>query len=502
MSASPAFERHDLPAPPAASSPLAMTHEEFRRMSAMAAEIAAAHVASRADRPVYEPMPDGARDRLLQLELPPRGMGAEEVLRLFADDVMPFDMGNQCPTFAAWVNPAAAPIGMLLDFLASVTNPTAAKGHHAATYVEQCVLGWLGELMGFPETAEGLLVDGGSLANLHGLAAAVQRACSDDGWDLRRDGLHGAPRRMLVYASSEAHSCVRKSTRLLGLGEPRTVGVDHRLRLDLSELRAAVRADRAAGHRPFCVVASAGTVNTGVVDPIEALADYCADQGLWLHVDGAYGAFGRLDPRVAGLYRGLTRVDSLALDPHKWLAVPNTCSCILVRDGSALRDAFGFDASYLRFDSDAGFGAGKRFDNLGVYQTRRFLAAKLLGVMLTLGREGLRDHVVRHISLARRMAAMVDAEPELERVGESDLTIVCFRYAPASLRHDEARLDRINRRLVERLQVGGRVFLSGTDVGGRFVLRSCALHFELAEADVRLMVDQARELGRRVAAES
>ena len=283
---------------------------------------------------------------------------------------MPFDMGNQQPTFAAWVNPAAAPIGMLLDFLTSVMNPTAAHGNHAATYVEQCVLRWMRELMGFPDTTEGILVDGGSLANLHGLAAALQATCTKDGWDLREHGLYGIPARPLLYTSVETHNCVRKSTRLLGLGDPRFIAADADRRLDLHALAAAVGADRAAGHRPFCVVASAGTVNTGVIDPLHELAEFCADEDLWLHVDGAYGAFGMLDPTVAAAYRGIERADSLALDPHKWLAAPNTCSCILVRDGEALRATFGFNTPYLALETEGGFGAAKRFDVLGIYQTR------------------------------------------------------------------------------------------------------------------------------------
>ncbi|MDQ6772853.1 MAG: pyridoxal-dependent decarboxylase [Candidatus Dormibacteraeota bacterium] len=483
------------------SSPLAATPDEFARLAARAACIAAQHYAGRPDKPVYELMPGRARERLLNLELPEQGLASEAILDLFAEAVMAFDMGNQRPTFAAWVNPAAAPIGMLLDFLAGVMNPTAAKGNHAATYVEERVVGWLRELMGFPPGTDGMLVDGGSLANLHGLAAALQAACAADGWDLQRDGLAGAPWRYLVYTSAEVHSCVRKSARLLGLGEPRVIGVDARRRLDGRELAARIRADRAQGARPFCVVASAGTVNTGAIDPIEELADLCQAERLWLHVDGAYGAFGKLDPAVVHLYRGLERADSLALDPHKWLAVPNTCSCILVRDGARLAQTFGFQASYLSFETETGFGAGKRFDHMGVYQTRRFLAAKLLGVLLQLGREGLREHVARHNRLARRMTAMVDAEPELERLGEGDLTIVCFRYVPRRLRGDEARLDRLNRCLVERLQLGGRAFVSGTELDGRFVVRSCALHYDLTEADVRVIVDATLDAGREVLAE-
>jgi glutamate/tyrosine decarboxylase-like PLP-dependent enzyme len=479
-------------------SPLAMDPDEFRRAAELTARLAADHVEHTPDRPVYRPVPEDIARRLLHLDLPDDGVTSDDVLQFFAENVMPYDMGNQHPTFAAWVNPAAAPIGTLLDFLASVMNPSAAYGNQSANYVEQCVLRWLRDLVGFPDGAEAILVDGGSLANLHGLSAALQRACVEDGWDLNRAGLHGSPRRPVLYASREAHNCIRKSTRLLGLGEPSLVEVDADRRLRVDALADSVHADRAHGHRPFCVVASAGTVNTGVVDPLEALADFCNEEGLWLHVDGAYGAFGLLDASVAHLYRGIDRVDSLALDPHKWLAVPNTCSCIMVRDGDALREAFDFSASYLTLESPNGFGIGKRYDVLGIYQTRRFLAAKLLGVMLQLGRNGLRAHVERHVGLARRMAAIVTEEPDLELVATGDLTVVCFRFAPPNARGGEALLDVLNRTIRDRIQVRGRVFVAGTELEGRFVLRSCALHYDLDERDVQTIVAEIRDVGKEV----
>lgn len=488
-------EKHDSGVGP---SPLAMTTEEFRAASALAAELATAHVDGLTKRPVYKPMSAAERHKLIDMPFPHEGQSAEAVMRFFAEQIMPFDMGNQRPTFAAWVNPAAAPIAMFLDFLASVMNSTAAKGNHAATCVEECVVRWMRDIVGFPDTAEGVLVDGGSLANLHGLAAALQSACDSDGWDLRVNGLHGAPHQYVAYTSSEVHNCVRKSSRLLGLGEPRSISVDERLKLDMKALTVAVARDRAAGHRPFCVVASAGTVNTGIVDPLSELADFCAKEKLWLHVDGAYGGFGLLDPRVAPLYAGIERADSVALDPHKWLAVPNTCSVILVRHAGALRAAFGFEAPYLNFfeSTEDGFGTGKRFDVMGVYQTRRFLAAKLLAVLLQLGQKGLREHVERHITLARRMTEIIDADPELEVFKEGDLSIVCFRYVPAALRGDDARLDQLNGEIMEKIQIGGRSFISGTELHGRFVLRSCALHYNLMEKDIDEIVDDVRCVGR------
>lgn len=484
----------------ATPSPLAMSPEAFRAAGVYTAELAAAHYAERSTKPVYTAPTGESLARLRTSILPEQGLPTEEILNYFAREIMPYDMGNQQPTFSPWVNPAAAPISMFLDHLASVMNPTSAKGLHAATEVEKVVVRWLEELIGFPTVGSGgMFVNGGSLANFHGLAAALYWASQKYGWDLRENGVQGNHPQFVVYGSREVHSCVGKSVRLLGLGlqSYRRIGVDHARRIDIHELRETIARDRAAGLWPFAVVGSGGTVNTGVVDPLSALADLCAEEDLWLHVDGAYGWPGFLDPRLAHLYGdGLARAHSLALDGHKWLAATNTCSCTLVRDKEMLAGAFSFQASYLCLQEDEGFGMGERFDMIGMYQTRHFLAAKLFGVLLQLGRTGLREHIMRHTDLARHMMQCIHEASDLELLADTDLTVVCFRYAPAALRGDEQRLNMLNREIVRRLMLGGeRAFVSGTDLDGRFVIRSCALHYNLNECDVETILEVVRRVG-------
>jgi glutamate/tyrosine decarboxylase-like PLP-dependent enzyme len=299
------------------------------------------------------------------------------------------------------------------------------------------------------------------------------------------------------------HSCIEKSVRLLGLGlkSYRRIGVTAQRRIDLQELYATVASDRAAGLWPFAVVGSGGTVNTGVVDPLSELADFCAAENLWLHIDGAYGWPGFLDPRLAHLYGdGLARAHSLALDGHKWLAATNTCSCTLVRDKAMLAGAFGFAASYLQLTEHEGFGMGERFDMLGMYQTRHFLAAKLFGVLLQLGRQGLRNHITRHIDLARYMIELVQASPDLDLLADTDLTVVCFRYTPGELRDNEQGLNTLNKEIVRRLMLGGeKAFVSGTDLDHRYAIRSCALHYNLNERDIETILDVVRRVGREIA---
>jgi len=266
--------------------------------------------------------------------------------------------------------------------------------------------------------------------------------------------------------------------------------------MDPRALSVLLAQDRAAGKVPFCVAASAGTVNTGAVDPLEALADLCEKEKLWLHVDGAYGALGILDPEVAGLYRGMERCDSLALDPHKWLSVPLECGCALVRDGKLLRDTFSLVPSYLRTEEGKGFGGLPWYSEFGFQQSRGFRALKLWATLLYAGREGIRDQIVRHNRLARYLAGRIEKEPDLELLTKPVLSVVNFRCAPEKLRSRPDALDDLNKRVMESLQSGGKAFLTGTQVRGRFTLRACILHYATREEDLDFLVDRVNDTGR------
>jgi aromatic-L-amino-acid/L-tryptophan decarboxylase len=436
------------------------------------------------------------RELLIKQQLPEHGRSPDALFDFFEQHILPYAMGNQHPRFAAWVNPAGAPIGMLADFLAGVMNPSSAGGDHAAIYVEHCVVRWLMELIDFPtEISACILVGGGSVASLYCLAVARHWATAQAGWSIREQGLQGDHPPLVLYISEEGHSCLRKASHLLGLGEPRLIPVDAWYKMDVHALREAVVADRKEGRRPFCVVGSAGTVNTGAVDPLDELADFCEEQGLWLHVDGAYGAFGILDPNVSHLYAGLERADSVALDPHKWLATPIECSCAIVRQGDLLRENFSLVPPYLRTEPDKGFGGMPWFAEFGFQQTRRFNALKLLWVIQQAGRTGMVAHVTRHNTLSQYMASLIDDAPELELMAPVELSIICFRSVPNSLRGDEEQLDALNKKIMEEIQAHGNTFVNGTILHGRFVLRSCALHYALTENDVVALVKEVLRVG-------
>jgi glutamate/tyrosine decarboxylase-like PLP-dependent enzyme len=287
---------------------------------------------------------------------------------------------------------------------------------------------------------------------------------------------------------------VRRALELLGFGSdgirevPLTRG-----RLAAAELRASITADRARGALPALLVGSAGTVNTGLVDPLDALADVAEAEGLWYHVDGAYGAFGVLDPTIADRYRGMERADSLALDPHKWLGVPVDCGCVLVRRGDDLRDVFSFIPPYLRQGAGAQVGT---FAEYGFEQTRPFRALKTWATIAARGRAGIAAQVVRANELARKLATMIEREPELELAAAPETSIVPFRAQPAGCPPE--RLEAVNRALPEAVQARGRAFVTGTVFDGRETMRACILHPDTGSEHLALLVTEvvatAREL--------
>jgi len=474
-----------------------MNQESFRGLGYWLVDTLATYLDKLPQEPVYRPIPAEVRRELEKMSIPVEGLTAEDVIEEFLRLVLPYGRGQNHPCFAAFVDPAASKLSMLAAFASAVTNTSGAGGNYAAIYVEQTVIRWLMELVGFPtDGSDGVLLGGGSDANRHCLEVARYWGAKVNGWDIRADGLQGQPR-LTMYMSEEGHSCLEKAAFTLGLGTPRKVAVSSDFRMDMADLRAAVAADRRVGNRPFLVVANAGSVKTGAIDPLDELAEFCRQEALWLHVDGAYGGFGRLDPRLATLYSGLEHADSVALDPHKWLAVAIGCSCAIVRDGALLQDTYKLIPSYLRLAPGQGFAGDVWYSHRSAEQTRDTgRALKTFWNIQQAGTAGLEAHVRRHIDLARYLEQVIDASPDLELVATGPLTAVCFRYAPAGLR-DEHSLNRLNQDIVDDIQVGGRAFLAGVDIGGRFALRSCALHYALDESHVHAIVDAVKDAGAR-----
>jgi aromatic-L-amino-acid decarboxylase len=460
--------------------------DEFRAVGHQVVEMAARHLASLPDRPAFAPIPDDVVRLFDSDGLPTSGAGVDAVLHDFAALVEPWPFGNGHPRFYAWVNPPPHPLGVLAELLAATMNPSVAGGNHAAVHVERQVVRWFAALAGLPSDAGGLLVSGGSTATLTGFAAARHRAAARAGIDVRRDGLQG--RRFVLYQGAEGHGSARKAAELLGIGSAniRIVESDPQGRLRPDTLDELIASDVRDGCVPVAVLASAGTVNTGAIDDLSAIADVCARHGVWLHVDAAYGGPAvLLLERYAAARSGLRRADSIALDPHKWLYAPVDAGLVLLRDPPVARDAFSLVPDYLRTDGDGPVW----FSEYGFEQTRPFRALKVWMLLKHLGVDGYRSLIEHDLAVADRLSAQVEAAEDLELLGRG-LSVVCFRANPSGVED----LDALNRRVLSALQLSGEAFLSGTTVDGVFALRACVVNPRSTSDDADAVVAAVRAL--------
>ena len=471
--------------------------DELRRLGTLAADAVAEHRQGLTPGRVFGKV--GSRASVFDEPLPEEGRPFEEVLAFVRENVMPFPMGNSHPRFYGFINASADPVGIFADFLAAGMNSNCWGGDHAATHVEGRVVRWLAEMLGFPPSAEGILVSGGSMANF--TALAVARRAQTPG-NVREDGLAGpdAPR-LIVYASDQVHACVDKAVDLLGIGtrQLRKIPTDDAFRIRLDLLEEAIAADRRAGFRPAILVGNAGTVNTGAIDPLDALADLCARERLWYHVDGAYGALASIVPSLAPMFAGMGRADSIAADPHKWLYVPYEAGATLIREPGRFSETFRKFPEYLAQDPESPFPGPAWFAERGVELSRGFKALKVWMGLKVHGRRAYSAQIENDVKLARFLAAEVDRRPDLERLAEPVLSIANFRYRPRGADLSDVALDGINRRIINRVVGDGSFFLAPTILKGRTALRVSITNFRTREEDLLALLDEAERIGRELA---
>ena len=458
------------------------------------------YLATVRNRPVWQPVPPEIRARF-QSPMPTDPSPAADVYREFKANVLPYPTGNIHPRFWGWVMGTGSPVAMLADLLASGMNAHLAGYDQSASLVEEEVLRWLSGLFGFPGTSTGVLTSSGTVANLIGLTVARHVQA---GFDVRRIGLQGggdAPR-LIVYCSSEAHTWSRKAVELLGLGAEslRLIAVDSNYRMVVPALRAAIDDDRARGMRPLCVVASAGTVNTGATDDLEAIAAICREQRIWFHVDGAFGAFAKLAPDYAHTVDGLELADSLAVDLHKWMYMPFEAGCVLVRDGTAHHDAFAITPQYLKSLRGGIAPQPLAFAARGLDLSRGFRALKIWFSLKVHGASLFGRLVAQNIEQAQYLAGLIAADPQLELVAPVALNIVCFRYRPANA--DNARVNEINESILVRLQESGAAVPSSTVLDGRFAIRVAITNHRSRREDFELLAKLVTALGREIEKET
>ena len=431
--------------------------------------------------------------------LPEAGTDAAGLMRETADMLIDNSLYNGHPRFFGYITGAPAPIGILGDLLASAVNPNLGGWFLSpmASEIESQAVRWIAELIGFPKDGDGVLVSGGNVANMLGFWAA--RAAKAP-WDIRAAGMHSAERRTLrVYASAGTHTWIQKAADLSGMGVDSIRWIEQGAEdcIDVGKLRAAIEADRASGDDPFMVVGTAGSVSTGAVDDLPALRERCDEFNLWLHADGAYGAFAAAADNVPPELKAIALADSVALDPHKWLYAPLEAGCVLVRDRDALLAAFSYRPEYYRFQEEEGVNFFER----GFQNSRGFRALKVWLQLKQVGRAGYQQMIEEDIELARAFHGLAVEHTHLEAFTQG-LSITTYRYVPTDLAERSREpavleyLNALNQGIQDAMGKGGQAFVSNALIGEIYALRMCVVNFRTALEDVVALAEISVELGQ------
>jgi glutamate/tyrosine decarboxylase-like PLP-dependent enzyme len=499
----PVFPKRQEPAMPDAPKPVQDLSWNAERAGAhgdFAVSIWKELLGTIAKLPVARRWKDIGVKEALSLAIPDEPLSDAELFAKVRDLFFKYSMYPGHPRFMAFITGPGTVPGAVADFLAAQINQNVGgwRLSPGASEIEAHVTRWFAQRFGLPETAGGLMVSGGAMANFVGLKAARDAKC---GWNVREAGVTaGAP--LAIYASEQVHDVSFRAADMLGLGTRavRRIPVDREYRMRVDALAKAMADDVAAGVRPLAVVGTAGTVSTGAIDPLGAIADVCQRHGVWFHVDGAYGALAILADDLRPQLAGIERADSIAFDPHKWLYVPQSAGCVVVRDLQHLADAFAVHPAYVREDKER-TGHGLDMHMIGPQFSRGFQAFKVWLSLLAHGAKPYGRRISHDAALARYMAAEVEKRDELEVMASVPLSICCFRFVPRDLGASadrDAYLDRLNERIMTEIQLDGRVFISNAVLGGRFVLRACIVNFRTEAPDVTAVLDVACEIGRRV----
>jgi len=482
--------------------PLELNPEEFRTLGYRLVDRIASHFENIREQSVTPGESPAAVRRVIGAEqgLPVTGAQSAAILEEVTDTLFRHSLFNAHPRFWAYITSGPAPIGVLADLVASAVNPNvgAWKLAPSATEIEAQTVRWIAELIGYPIDCGGLMVSGGNMANFVCFLAA--RGAKLD-WNVRESGLAGGgSSRLRIYASTSTHTWIQKAADLFGHGTDAIcwIETDREQRMNPDALRRQVARDRDEGERPFLVVATAGSVGAGAVDPLAEIGSLCRDYGLWFHVDGAYGAFAANAPGAPADLAALKEADSVAVDPHKWLYAPLEAGCVLVRKPEHLLNAFSYHPSYYHFEEEA-----TNYFDLGMQNSRGFRALKVWVALRQAGRDGYLKMIGDDIRLAKHLYSLVASHPEFEALS-CGLSITTFRYVPLELHRlvgsaeTEEYLNRLNKDILARIELGGEAFLSNAVVDGKFALRACIVNFRTALEDIEAVPELIAHIGRQV----
>jgi glutamate/tyrosine decarboxylase-like PLP-dependent enzyme len=480
--------------------PVEMTPEEFRALGHRLVDQVAEFLGSLPSRRVSPgESPSEVRAVLGNAGLPEHGMPSGQLLDEAVQLLLEHSLFNSHPRFMGFITSPPTPLGALGEMLAAAVNPNVGGWvlSPMASEIEAQTIRWIAEMIGYPPTAGGVLVTGGTMANFVAFLAGRKAKIP---WDARAHGMGGeGARQVCIYASTETHTWIHKAVDLFGLGldSIRWIPTDSDQRLDTDALRAQIGADQAKGDLPVMVIGTAGTVSTGAVDPLPEIAAIAREHSMWFHVDGAYGGFAAVAPDAPADLRGIAEADSVAVDPHKWLYAPLEAGCTLVRDREVLRDAFTQSRpSYYKLLQDA--EEAVNFFEYGPENSRGFRALKIWLALRQVGREGYAQMIGDDIRLAQMLFELAAADPELQAFRQG-LSIATFRYVPRDLKPGDAKveeyLNRLNGELMVRLQKSGKAFLTNAVIGGAFVLRACIVNFRTSLADIQAIPEIVTRFG-------
>jgi aromatic-L-amino-acid/L-tryptophan decarboxylase len=471
--------------------------EAFRALAHRVLDEAIDYVRDVRKRKPWTPLPDSAK-AALSAPLPARGQPLEKTYREFRKNIFPYPLGNIHPRHWGWVNGSGTPEGILAEMLAAAMNSNVTGHDQAPVWAELQVIGWFKQLFRLPAAAGGLLVSGATMANLTALLAARTYAA---GCHVRDAGLaEKGGQRFTIYGSREAHYCIPRALDIMGLGRNafRAISTNDDFTIDLDALRPRIAEDRAKGFTPLALVGTAGTVNTGAIDPLNALADIAREEGLWFHVDGAFGAVAAFSEMLRPRLKGLTRADSIAFDLHKWLSQPYGMGCVLVRNAEHLKHAFQFDPTYFRPLEGGVSKAVVKFNDLGLEHSRRFRALSIWFSLKTRGAKTFVSLIEQNVRQAAWLGRRIVQSKTLELMAPVALNVVAFRFNPGSLPEDQVNL--LNNRLLIEIQNRGIAVPSSTFLNGAFCLRVAIVNHRSREADFEALAAAAETIGRELAA--
>ncbi|MDX1476239.1 MAG: aspartate aminotransferase family protein [Saprospiraceae bacterium] len=476
---------------------LHIDQDTFRELGHWLVDKIADYYASLDARPVSPGLtPAETRTRLPASAFPEQGLSPDEIIRSTVDVLMETSMLSGHPRFWGYIIGAGTQIGALADLLAATINPNVGGWHIApmASEIEQQTVNWIAEWVNFPPDHGGLLVSGGAMANYVGFLAARTNQAE---WNIRSEGLR-AGGQLKVYCSVETHTWIQKATDLFGMGTDAIewIPTDQHLRMDLQILKARIARDKRDGYVPFLVVATAGSVSTGAVDDLRGVAEICRKEGLWFHVDGAYGAPAAHLPECQAVFDGLQEADSIALDPHKWFYCPQEAGCALVRNRQHLLDTFSYRPPYYHFE-EYDEEPGINYYEYGMQNSRGFRALKVWMTLRQAGKEGLRAMIRHDIAMAQLLYDLVDQAPDFQAF-KTSLSITTFQYVPDATASRET-INALNEEVMVRLQNGGHAYVTNAVIDDRYLLRACIVNFRTRHRDIASLPDAIRAIAADMA---